>query len=191
MKRVKLGIGLVLLGMTAIFVFRYFQVRNTPAFVAQPSSFSLQPPAQAITGTLAETHGVVEHRTREADYYAEATPGGTIRQGESVASKNGSATIMLGNLGSVSMKKETEVSFVNLIPASLTVWQKAGTASYEVNTSHPFSIRVSGALVILNGDATITMKNITVTRGTARIARVDNDNKTNVTKIRGKTVYIF
>lgn len=182
-------VALVFLGLAGVLTFRYFQVKNNPPFTPQPSSFTLSPPSQAITASLSESAGVVEQFTREADDYQEATPGGAIRQGESIATKDGSATITLGTLGTISMEEDSETSFVSLIPASLLLRQKSGTVTYEVNSTNSFSIRVSDALITLNGDATVAMDKITVTKGTARLAQVDANNNTNVWDIiKGETV---
>lgn len=185
--KLSFAVALVFLGLAGILTFRYFQVKNSPAFAPQPSSFTLSPPSQAITAALSESAGVVEQFTREADDYQEATPGGAIRQGESIATKRGSAVIALDTLGSVSMGDNSEMSFVSLIPTSLVVWQKSGTVAYEVNASDPFSIRALHALITLSGDASLAIDGtdilFRVTKGTAKLALVDTDNNTNVWNI--------
>lgn len=194
-KHIGLGVIFVFVGLLAVFTFRYVQVSRTAPFVPQASSFTLSPPRQAITGTLTQSTGIVEQFTREAEDYQEATPGGVIRQGESIATKRGSAIIALDTLGTVSMGDNSEMSFVNLIPTSLMLWHKSGTVEYEVNSADPFSIRALHALVELSGDATIsindTIVKILVAKGTAKLALVDDDNKTNVWNIiEGQTARI-
>jgi len=178
--RFLIGVGTIFLGLIGILLFRYIQIRSVPSFTPQPSTFTLQPPAQAITATLSQSTGVVEQFTRQADDYQEATPGGIIHHGESIATKRGAATITLANLGIVSLRDDAEISFVNLIPDSLMFLHTAGVIDYKTHAS----IRALHALVELAGDATISVDapivKILVTSGTAKIALVDNENNTNV-----------
>lgn len=183
-KHIRLGVILVFIGLLAVFTFRYVQISRIAPFVPQPSSLTLDPPAHAITGTLSQSTGIVEHFTREADDYQEATPGGSIRQGESIATKRGSARINIENIGSVTLSNNSEMSFVNLIPSSLMLWHKSGSVEYEVNSVDPFSIRALHALITLSGDATINVSGeivrVQVTKGSARLALVGTDNATQV-----------
>ncbi len=184
MRRWYVGSIVVFIGLTGVFLFRYLQVRSSPAFIPQSSTFELQPPAQATTATLSQSQGEVEQLTREVDEYQEATPGGSIRQGEAIATKRGSATITLDTLGRISMGSKAEISLVNLIPEALMFRQKSGTISYEVNSVHPFSIRALHTLLTLAGDGTISVDepivNIRLTKGTAKLALVDTENNTNI-----------
>jgi len=184
MPRPLIGSFVILLGFVGVLTLRYIQTKQNPVFVSQLSSITLQPPAQAITAALSQSTGVVEQFTREADAYQEATPGGTVRQGESVATKQGTATVTMGTRATVLLHGNAEVSFVSLIPDSFMLLQKAGVVDYEVNTVSPVSIRAQHALVELAGDATISVDDpiikIEVVKGTAKLALVDTENNTTI-----------
>lgn len=180
MRHVFIGSILFFLGFFGVFAFRFVQVQNSPPFVPQPSSFTLEPPSATITATLSQSSGVVQQFTREARDYQEATPSGSIRQGESIATKNGAATITISNPGTVTLGSNAEIRFVNLLPDSLMFLHKAGTIDYKTNTS----IRALRALIELTGDATISVDEpkvkILVTRGSAKLALVDTQNNTTI-----------
>lgn len=185
----------ILLGIVGVIAVQYVRVRRMPGFVPKTSSFSLQPPSQAITGKLSLSTGTVQQFFREADGFREATHGGTIRQGESIETTQGTATITLGSFGSVSMDNNTQLSFINLVPTSLMLWQKSGTVLYEVNSSYPFSIRAGRSLITIYGDGKVSMTasrtTLSVSKGTATIGIVDEVNKTKVYNvIQGETARI-
>lgn len=189
--RIIMGVGVIFLGFISVLLFRYIQARSASPFTPQQSTFILAPPTQAITATITQTTGIVEHLTREADDYQEATPGGAVRQGESIATKNGTALITLGNLGTVSLMNNAEISLVHLIPDSLMFLHKAGSIDYKTDTS----IRVLHAFVQLSGDATISVRGpivtVLVTQGTAKLALVDIENNTKVWEItQGQSVIV-
>lgn len=186
---------LFLLGIGCMFAFRYIQVRQIPPFAPQPPALTLLPPTVALTGTLIETSGTVKHLTREAEEYQEATPGGTIFQGESLATQQGTARVNMGEIGSVILDEDTEISFINFIPGQLVFRQRSGSATYENNTLTPISIRTGDALITLRGDGKILMTTaritLSVVKGTATIGVVDENNETHAySVIGGETAHI-
>lgn len=188
MRRLFIGSFFVFLGIAGPFLIRAWQVKNVPPFIPQPSSFTLDPPAQAITATLSQSEGNVEHLTREADEYGEATPGGAIHQGEAIATKRGSATITLENLGILTLKENSEISIVNLIPQSLMLRQPSGTITYETGPS-PFSVRTLHILAEIMGTVIIDVDDpiaeITVIKGATKFALVDTENNTKIWSLSG------
>ncbi len=184
MKSTIIGGCVVVFGFACVLAFQLIRTGSSPSFVAQSSVLELNAPTAATTGTLAAQQGEVLQLLRENDQYTPATPGGTLRQGEAVATKQGAVTIVLGDAGIISLSDHSEISFVNLVPSAFLFRQKSGTISYEVNALNPFSFRVLRALVTLNGDAVVALRDtqaiVTITKGTAKLALVDTQNNTNV-----------
>lgn len=184
MKRTVIGGGIILLGAVSVLAYQYIRTQTAPSFVPKNSRLELHPPARAISATLVEAQGETLQFLRQADDFTPATPSGAILQGETIATKKGSAVITLQNLGVVSLAGDSEVGFTSLVPDAIMLRQKSGSVSYEVNSLAPFSIRALHALVTLNGDATITMADGTIslriTKGTAKLAIVDTQNNTQV-----------
>jgi len=177
-------VGIVVLGVVCVFVVRALWAHKSPLFVPQNSFLDLVPPRQAITGIIAQSSGEVFQFTRENDGYTPATPGGTLRQGEAIATKQGAVALSFNNAGHVSLKENSELSAASLVADAIMFQQKEGIIFYEVNSITPFSIRALHALFTLNGDATLTIRGtqvmFQVTKGTAKLALVDTDNNTHV-----------
>jgi hypothetical protein len=189
------------LGFGSFFGYKYIKTpKNTmpPASTIQVSitpepTFALIPPSQAVSGILTITKGKADIFTRTADTYGEATSGGIILTGESIATKEKSlATVEIANLLSVRMDETSEVSFANLYQDDMVLLQKSGTVLYKMTGGNkPISIRVLHNLVALeSGEMTISLDGtdvvVSVSSGTAKLAQVDNDNTTHVWDIQEK-----
>jgi hypothetical protein len=177
-------IALILLGMSIVLGGIIWKAQQRPAFVSQTSTFLLEPPAGAIPVNLTTSTGTVEQFVRENTEYTQATPGGMIRQGESIATKLGNAIITLADSGNITLRNNSQISFIHLLPNSIVLWHRAGAIEYEVNSMNPFSIRTLHALVELWGDAVISTDDpiikIQLNKGTAKVAIVDADNNTKI-----------
>lgn len=174
----------IVLGFAGFFAYRYVRVQKTTPFLPQPSSTILEPPKQAVTGILTLVNGSVTQKTRQSDEFREASAGGKILQGESVATKLGSATISFEPIGTVFMGNQTELAAVNLVPGENVFLQKSGTVQYEAGTQFPLSVRALHSLSEISGNTTITILGtsitVRVTEGTTKLALVDQNNDTKV-----------
>lgn len=173
-----------ILGFAGVFAYRYIQVQRTSEFIPTESTFSLEPPKSAVTGTLKLTNGEVLQKTRIAEDFGEATAGGSILQGESIATKKGSASLVFEDIGSLFVGNNTEVAAVNLVPQENVFQQKSGTIQYESGLLYPISVRALHALCEINGSTTISILGasitVRVTSGSAKLALVDTNNNTKV-----------
>ncbi len=176
---------ILFLGIVGTLLVRAWYIQTRPQFVAASPSLTLIPPKTALTGILQKSEGEVVHFTREADDFAPATPSGIIRQGETLATKNGSATVTLDQVGTIDLLDATEISFVNLVPPTLVFRHKSGSATYTMST--PVSVRVGATLLSFEGSAILTMDSDTITvgikEGSGKVALVDTENTTNVMDI--------
>jgi hypothetical protein len=193
MRRLFIGSVFVFLCAGATIGYRYLSIKYEAPFVPHPSATTLGPPRKAVTATLTQSTGATKHWVRGAKEATTATPSGTIVQGESILTEDGAATLTLSNLGTITLKEDTQIDLISLTPDTLVVSQPAGTVSYTT-TTRPLSIRVAGTLVQLVGDATISHDPtlaITTHRGSAKLAILSDENVTNVWEIEeGQTARV-
>lgn len=181
--------GCFLLAFLSVFIARYIQVRNIPPFEPLPSEFTLQPPAQALTGELTVTKGHAEIFKRIADNFSEASSGAKILTGESVYTRtNSTARVEVKELVEVYFNPGSEVAFVNLFKENALLQQKSGTVHYNLNSIYPVSVRTLHLLsTVYEGSATITVDSpeitVNIPKGRGKIAFVDTDNNTQILEL--------
>lgn len=190
MKHTRFYICFFIFGFTTLLVARSIQIKYTPAFAPQTSTFALTPPAQALSGTLTITKGKAEKLSRTAPAYEEASTGAQILIGESVATKeNSAATVSVPNIVTTVLGSKSELVFANLFADNILLFQKAGTITYDVATDKQLSIRALHALIsITSGSTTIniigTDTSVSINTGSAKVALVDTDNNTRVWNLK-------
>jgi len=184
------------IGVIAVWGFQYIRHTNnsyTPTSMTSqspavsPTPFILTPPSQSVSGTLTILHNKVTQLTRTNDSYQDATPGGQILTGESVATdENGIAVATVSGIVTATLNQNAELAFANLFPTDMVLEQKSGKIQYDVTDSgYPMSVRALHTLVSINsGTAIINVidsdMSITVKTGSLKFALVDNDNNTHV-----------
>ncbi len=190
MKTAPILLFFFILGLTALLILRYVQVKSKQAFTPLPSDFSLNPPAQALTGTLTITKGKAMKFSRTGSEYEEASTGAQILIGESVATKeNSAATVSVNGIATAVLESKAELVFANLFAENMLLLQKSGKITYNVNPEKQLSARTLHALISLTpGSTTIniidTDMSVSVKTGSAKVALVDTDNNTRVWNLK-------
>lgn len=191
----KLLLGI--LGLTAVFAFRSWQVSRIPTlpFTPETSVTTLTPPTQSLQGIILSQRGVVKKLGRGQTEFAPIDATKPILQGEIVITENyARANIRIGTIGAVILDASSEVDFVNLIPENLVIHQKEGNIQYD--TTQPLSVRsLHMLLTLFKGSGRVTARNglisVTISDGEARLAMVDNDNNTHVWSLtEGQTAMV-
>lgn len=166
-----------------------------PQAEAPVPTFALNPPAQALTGTLTVTAGHALKFSRGGTEFTEASTGAQILHGESVATKEKSSAVAeISGIGKISMGPGAELVFANLFTNNLVLQQKNGSIHYEIK--NPISVRILHALAVIQpGVVTISIDesiiNVSVTSGSVKLGIVDTDNNTHVFNVTaGKTARI-
>lgn len=181
-------VGSILLGVALVLGIRVILVRSVPAFIPANTRASLSPPTRSLEGMLSSSEGAVKQLVRDASDYTEATPGGKIRQGESLETAQGTAAVSLPGVLSLSIGEHTELSFVNLIPGQVLFQQKSGDVVYQTEGNAPVSIRILHSLVEAQGIFTISLKDSRVIcaleQGSLKLGMVDTANTTHTYTIR-------
>jgi len=187
-------------GFGGVFTYRYIRTPKHEALtqvttnsnqpIPQPT-FALEPPAQALFGTLTVLKGHAELFARNTDVYAEASTDAQILNGESVATKeDSSASVIIENIITATMDESAEVVFANVFANNMVLQQKAGKVTYQlVDGVNPVAVRALHALIsIRSGETIITIIDtdisVTVKNGSVKLAIVDSDNDTNVWELK-------
>ncbi len=192
MKNVFLAAIFFFVGFAAVLGYRYMHKMAAAvvpvAHVTSPSpTFTLNPPSQSVSATLTIFHNKVSQLTRTADSYQEATNGGQILTGESIATdEKGAAVATVSGIVTTTLGSNTELVFANLFPEDMVLQQKGGKIQYDVtDTGLPVAVRALHTLVSINSGTTIinvidSDMSITVKTGSLKFALVDNNNNTHV-----------
>lgn len=190
MNHVRFYILFFIVGFITVLVGRSMQIQNIPAFSPQTSTFSLTPPAQALSGTLTITKGKAEKLSRTAPAYEEASTGAKILIGESVTTKEHSAAaVTIPNIVTTIFGSTSELVFANLFAENMLLLQKTGQITYDVAPEKQLGIRALHALIsITSGSTTIniigTDTSVSINTGSAKVALVDTDNNTRVWNLK-------
>jgi hypothetical protein len=166
------------------------QIQTQAEIQISPTPFSLQPPAQALTGILSTATGDVKHKLRDTGAFTTATPSASIKLGESIATGvDGHAVITIETIGTITMEPESEIVFSNVFKENTVLVQKAGKIQYVITSTYPVAIRAINTLTSFK-DATILMNiidsdiAITAARGEGKVGIVDAENTTHVYPIQ-------
>lgn len=185
----------LIVGALLVAGIRYVLVHSSPPFIPDTKQETLSPPRQAIEGMLTETNGAVKQLVRDASDYTEATPGGKIRQGESLATAIGTATVTLPGMATIALGDHTELSFANLLPSNPLFQQKSGDAEYRTEGTASLSIRVLHSLIVASGLWTLSVNDKTVEatldHGSLSLGIIDTTNTTHTyTLSEGQTLLV-
>lgn len=184
---------LFLIGTVSVLAFRLWQVKGAKHvyFSPQQSSFVLKPPSDALKGKLSLFKGDVKKEPRDIEDFKNVNVGEEILQGEKIATeKKSQATIEFPNFVRVNLGSNTEIGFINLIPANFLISQSLGSVTYELlRDDNPINVRSLLALVTINsGKSEVTVNNETITvkvlLGSAKLALVDLENRTSIWEIK-------
>ena len=163
-----------------------FRPTPTPDYtLIPPATFVMQPPTDALVGSIATQSGEVMKLGRLDEEYQPSPLAGPVFQGESFATgKDGMVSFLVGQTGEIIMTKESELSFISLLPTSLLIRVKNGTVRIRApSNGFPMSVRVLQTLVrIPEGEVEVSLEgqraSIQIIEGTAGIGAIDADNVT-------------
>lgn len=184
-----------LLGFATVFGFLYLRKQVVkPAYVSSvlPSrapepTFALEPPSEAVNGTLTITTGHAMKFSRGDTEYKEASTGAQVLIGESVATNaESSASVVVPNIVVTDLSENAEVVYANMFLKNFVLQQKNGDVRYAVTA--PISVRVLHSLVHFNpGEYSISVSDsdvsVIVKTGSAKLGLVELDNTTRVWEV--------
>lgn len=193
---------LFLVGVISVFGVRIWQVRKAEKipFVPKGSSFSFQPPSEALTGKLIEVEGELKKEPRDDEEFRGVEKGEEILDGEKLATgKDSRVVVEFSGFAEVTLGSNSEIAFINLLPSSFLIKQASGVVNYKLlQSENPLSVRSLNLLFTLEaGESKITTNEeeggiiVEQLLGKAKIAMVDLENKTHVWEVEeGQTALI-
>lgn len=192
MKHILLPLLAFLIGLGAVLGYQYLRTKQAAPAPTSPievqitpePTFALEPPSEALSGTLTVLNGHAQKYSRNDTQYREASSGAQILVGESIATLDAStATATVSGIVKANLGPTSELVFANSFPTDFVLQQKNGKIDYTV--TKPISVRARDVLININsGEAIITIidtdMSITVKTGSVKFALVDNNNVTQV-----------
>lgn len=156
-------------------------------------------PSQSLVGKVTFISGNVAWQSRAANFATLITSPVTLQQGEKInAQNNGKATVNFPQAVTITLSANTQLNFIQTLPANFVVDQAQGLSAYEKNGTVPISVRALDLLLnIETGTCSVSVDKdtanivITVNSGSAVVAFNDTNNVTNILTIHGGNEYIF
>ncbi|MDO8611026.1 MAG: hypothetical protein Q7R95_10905 [bacterium] len=171
------------------------QVKKEPRFSIETA------PKNSEVGTIQSMSGTIKWGSRIAiaTEGAQITKPVPIQQGEELMSgEDGSAIIHYQSGLTISLSPNSHISFIQMLSTNFVLNQLKGTIEYEKNSPIPLGIRSLHLLMQMdNGDIQIVtdekigLIEITVKRGSVRIAFNDLQNISNVVSLSQGDQYLF
>lgn len=188
----------ICVGFAGTFAYRTYTKHQieTPA----PSTFSLEnPPSNSLKGQITTFSGDAFLQSRTASLPAELTSLQEVVQGENLVTKDkGTITVAFANRETLTIAPNSEIDFIQTLPANIVVAQQAGKIQYTKSSTVPFSITAfsllvnqqQGTLTVLvdnkNKTATVEVKN-----GSVQLAYVDTDQNTQVVNLSQGQTFVY
>jgi hypothetical protein len=164
------------------------------------TAFSLQnAPKESLQGEIVSLSGDVAWQSRVATQPAQLKTPRKVQQGENIVTKsNGKVTMTFLNTVTLNMLSDSEVDFIQTLPANMVLVQQSGTTTYTVFGKVPVSVRAQDLLVqqsrgamnvsVDKDAATVTVR---ATDGNATAAYTNADNTSVVVPITTGQSFVF
>lgn len=156
-------------------------------------------PSQSLSGDITSMSGNVAWQSRTADYATLINSPVKIRQGEAISTyENGKAVISFPAIGNMTLSPNTQVGFIQTLPANFVVEQKQGISAYNKNGNIPISVSALDLLINIDeGSSTVSVDKdstnivVVVNSGSVTVAFNDTNNNTNIVTVNQGEQYLF
>jgi len=156
-------------------------------------------PGQSLSGEIASMSGNVGWQSRTADYATLINSPVKVQQGEAISTyQNGETTVNFPGIGNMTLSPNTQVNFIQTLPANFVVEQKQGISAYIKNGNIPISVRALDLLInfeegnyAVSVDKDSTNIIVTVNSGSIIVAFNDTNNNTNIVTVKEGEQYLF
>jgi len=202
-KNIFLFIISILIGVTAV-ISGYLWVAPRDSQILKPffpkTLFSIEnAPSKSLSGKLASLSGNVSWQSRTANYATLITSSVKLQQGEEInVQNNGKAVMDFPQVATITASSNTQINFIQTLPANFVVEQKQGLSVYDKNGDIPVSVRALDLLInIEKGTCTVSVDKdtsdiiVTVNSGSVAVAFNDTGNNTNILTINQGKEYLF
>lgn len=156
-------------------------------------------PSQSLFGKVVSISGNVSWQSRVASFATLIKSPVKLQQGEEINVQNdGKAVINFPQVVTITLSANTQINFIQTLPANFVVKQAQGLSIYDKNGDIPISVRALDLLInVEKGTCTVSVdKNTTdivvaVNSGFVVIAFNDTDSKTKILTINEGKKYLF
>lgn len=167
--------------------------------MSQTTPFSLDtPPSNSLRGRITTSSGDTFWQDRSATQSSKLTITPLVLQGDEFWTKeNGFLTITFPNTITLSMSKNTHISFVQTLPTNFVIQQGSGAVEYQKKSETPVAIRALNLLVQQKeGTCAVTIGEsgrieITVKKGLITTAFNDTENISTVEETYEGNTFIY
>ncbi len=202
-KNILLFIVFLILGTTAVVIGYLWAVPGDTQLLKPffpKTLFSIQnAPSESLKGEIASVSGSVAWQSRIAPYASLINSPQKLQQGEEVDThSNGQAGIIFPGVGIINISSDSQINFIQTLPANFVVNEKQGTAVFEKTGTVPISIRGLDLLINLDSgkssisvDKKTSQVTIRVEEGSVTLAFTDTNNNTEIVPISAGNEYVF
>ena len=203
MIKIFLFIFSILIGSTIV-ITGYFWDAPRDSQILKPffpkTLFSIEnAPSQSLVGKVASISGNVAWQSRIASFATLINSPVKLQQGEKINTQsNGKAVINFPQVVTITASANTQLNFIQTLPANFVVDQAQGLSIYNKNGDIPLSVRALDLLVnIKTGTCSVLVDKdtsnivVSVSTGLAMIAFNDTNNSTNILTINKGEEYLF
>ena len=184
------------MGIAIIFAYRtYYQKTATPT---SATVFSAKdPPRDSLQGVVLERSGEVWWESREATKPAQMIKNVPIHQGERVQTGEGNIVIRFANVAQIELAQQSDVTFVQTLPATIVIQQHGGAVTYVRKGTIPVSVRSLHLLIDQGATSKITVTvaeqtvQIDVEKGSVTAAYNDLDFNSILLTMRDGEQFVF
>jgi hypothetical protein len=172
---------------------------DVPAFTAQDTTFTLDPPRLSLNGQVTKLAGTVTVDTRTATASSALLLNQLLLEDEKVTTDaTGSATLVFPPALTLEVGPDSIVSLASTQPAHFLVKQDRGTVSYQTDdVTTSVAMRSLHALfTVTKGQASLTTdpdtKKLTFTliSGQGQLGYINTDNQTQMVEVKaGQTLF--
>ena len=189
--------------LSAAVTFFLTQPVEKPKKIVTPmsaSAFSIEDaPSDSLRGKITSFSGDVFWQSRIATQPAQLTFERDILQGENLLTKEtGNAGVAFKNTAGITILPDTEIAFIQTLPANVVIKQLSGSAEYTKLGNTPVSVQISDLLIdqkegILQVSVNQDISEITVAvqDGNANVAYVDAEENSSVVSVTAGNAFVY
>lgn len=156
-------------------------------------------PSESIRGTITQMSGVVQLESRVATQSSIISSPKEIQQGEEIQTQvNGNVNIEFPNMASLKVSPQTQIDFIQTLPANFVVSLASGSAEFTKLSNIPVTVRAMHLLIKQNVgvlavgvDQTNGLVNLTIILGSATVAFNDTSLNSHVLDFHSGQKVIF
>jgi hypothetical protein len=156
-------------------------------------------PSKSLSGSVASVSGNVAWQSRIASFATLINSPVKLQQGEKINTQsNGKAVINFSQVATITVSANTQLNFIQTLPANFVVDQAQGLSIYDKNGDIPLSVRALDLLInVKTGTCSVLVDKdtsnivVSVSTGSAMIAFNDTNNNTNILTVNKGEEYLF